>query len=109
MRGIAMATGAPGAFTVGGTMTVIGLGLVSGVAGGLIHQVLHVLMSRRPVLRDIVFAAILALLLWRGLSPVTVVGLTWLGPVMVLFGAAYLIVHHRRSAASSPASPDPTP
>src|SRR5215208_6947318 len=71
MRAIAILTGAPSALTVGGTMTVLLMGAVSGAGGGLIYVVL--LRAVPPTLRyarhvrGALFAGALVLLTLRGL------------------------------------------
>ena len=83
---IAESTTGTSGFTLGGTATVLLLGLVSGVAGALILVVArHFFWRRRPV-TTILFWAALTFLTLRGLRPVDQLRLVAFVPIVVLFG-----------------------
>lgn len=78
-------TGTSG-FTLGGTATVLFLGLLSGGLAAIILLVArHYFWRRRPV-TTILFWLALGLLTWRGLRPVDDLRLMTFLPVMALFG-----------------------
>jgi hypothetical protein len=86
MRIIAESTTGASGFTLGGTATVVFLGLVSGVAGALILVAArHFLWRWRPV-TTILFWLLLAFLTLRALRPVDQLRLATFVPVVVLFG-----------------------
>jgi hypothetical protein len=87
MRMIAHATNVAPAFSLGGTMTVVLLGAVSGAAGGLIYATLGRLLPNRTVVRSVLFGVILVLLTLRGLSPATTLSLGLFLPLTLLYGA----------------------
>lgn len=96
MRVIAHATNAPPAFSFGGTMTIVGLGAVSGAAGGLIYALLARVMRDRATLRGVIFGIILVLLTLRGASPFTALTLSLFLPLTLLYGALLHLVHRLR-------------
>ena len=104
MRFIAEATTGASGFTLGGTMTVVFLGLLSGVAGALILVVTrHFFWQRRPV-TTILFWLALGLLTWRGLRPVDDLRLMAFLPVIALFGVLLQATTFRyRPSESRPA------
>jgi hypothetical protein len=101
MRVIAHATHAAPSFSIGGTMTVVLMGAVSGAAGGVIYAVLARLLPRRALIRGAVFALILALLTLRGTSPSTPLSLGLFLPLSLLYGALLDYLHRRRFAAAT--------
>jgi hypothetical protein len=96
MRVIAHATNVQPGFSFGGTMTVVGLGAVSGAAGGLIYALLARVMRDRATLRAVIFGIILVLLTLRGASPFTPLTLGLFLPLTVLYGALLHLVHRLR-------------
>jgi hypothetical protein len=86
MRAIALANGTPPGFSIGGTTTVIFLGAVSGVGGGLLYALLHQLVRRRFV-RGALFALALVLLTLLGLRPIQPRALEWFMPLTLVYGA----------------------
>jgi hypothetical protein len=96
MRVIAHATNAPTGFSFGGTMTVVGLGALSGGAGGLIYALLSRVLRDRSALRGVIFGIILVLLTLRGASPFTPLSLALFLPLMLVYGAALHSLHQRR-------------
>ena len=94
MRLIALRDGTPPAATVGGTATVLALGVASGVAGAalllLSDAAARRIARRRPGARDRVrrglFAALLLLVTLRGLRGSPPVGVPAFLPLVALFG-----------------------
>jgi hypothetical protein len=104
MRVIAHATNAPPGFSFGGTMTVVFMGAVSGLAGGLIYAVLARALPHRVATRAVIFGLILTLLTLRGASPATPLTLGLFLPLAFLYGAALDYLHRRRFTAPRAAS-----
>jgi hypothetical protein len=96
MRVIAHATNVAPAFSFGGTMTVVFLGAVSGVAGGFIYAVLVRFLPGGTVLRGVVFGIVLTGLTLRGASPSTPLTLSLFVPLTFLYGGLLDYVHRRR-------------
>jgi hypothetical protein len=96
MRVIAHAASNAPSFSLGGTMTVVGLGALSGAAGGLIYALLARVMRDRAVLRGVIFGIILVLLTLRGTNPFTPLTFGLFLPLMLLYGAALHYIHRRR-------------
>ena len=86
MRFIAEATTGASGFTVGGTATVVFLGLASGAAGALILVVARHFLWRWRLVTTIVFWVALTFLTFRGLRPVDQVRLIAFLPLVALFG-----------------------
>jgi hypothetical protein len=87
MRVIAVLDGTPQGFTVGGSMTVVFLGAVSGAAGGLILWAARRVLPNAPFIRGLIFWAALSCLTFRGLNPVTTQKVLVFGPLVALYGA----------------------
>jgi hypothetical protein len=96
MRLIAVLDGTAVGFSVGGSMTVVFMGAVSGAAGGLILWAARRLLPRAPLARGVVFWGALTFLTLRGLHPVTVQRLLVFGPLIVMYGACLYRVWCRR-------------
>ena len=96
MRIIAHATNVAPGFSLGGTMTVVFLGVVSGAAGGLIYAILVRVLRDRATLRAGIFGVILVLLTLRGASPFTPLTLSLFLALTLLYGALLHLVHHLR-------------
>lgn len=86
MRGIAHVAGQPPSFSFGGTVTVVLLGLVSGLVGALVFVALWFLLPRWRLLRATLFWAFLALMTLRGLLPLDAPRLVLFGPLVVIYG-----------------------
>jgi hypothetical protein len=69
MRVVALMQGTAGAWTFGGTITVVFLGTVSGFAAGLIYHLLRRFVAR-PWIRTTAFVVICGLISWRGVHGV---------------------------------------
>ena len=96
MRVIAHETNVAPGFSLGGTMTVVFMGAVSGAAGGLIYAVLARFLPNRAVLRGVLFGVILTLLTLRGLDPATSLSLSLFLPLTALYGGLVDYVYRRR-------------
>jgi hypothetical protein len=83
---IAQKTTGTSSFTLGGTATVLFLGLLSGGLGALILLVARHFFWRWRRATTVLFWLALALLTWRGLGPVDNLRLTTFLPVVALFG-----------------------
>jgi hypothetical protein len=105
MRAIALANNTPPGFTVGGTATVVFLGVVSGVGGGLLYTLLQLIVPRRRFVRSTLFALALVLLTLRGLRPIQPLALEWFMPLALGYGAIVDVVYtawaRRRGRAPS--------
>lgn len=89
MAAIAASGGTP-RFTLGGTLTVIGLGAASGLAGSILAVVSRIAM-RRSVPRHewpqyALFATLLLLATLRGLRGTAPIGRWWFLPLVGLYG-----------------------
>jgi len=112
MRGIALATNAPSALTIGGTVTVLAAGAAAGAAGALLYAVARAAAAwgagGRASVRVLLFAALLALVTARGLhgSPPGPAAAFW--PLVVIYGvwlARVLSRRARRAATVGPSAP----
>jgi hypothetical protein len=92
MRVIAVSQGTPGAFSLGGTMTVVVLGAASGAVGGAILVVSRWLFPARRWARVSLFWLALLLLTLRGLRPLDPLRAKLFVPLVVLYGAALYAV-----------------
>jgi uncharacterized BrkB/YihY/UPF0761 family membrane protein len=104
MRVIAHATDVAPGFSLGGTLTVVLMGAVSGAAGGLIYAVLHRVLPNRDGWRALIFGVVLVLLTLHGLSPATPLSLSLFLPLTLLYGALMSYVYPRRVRSSLPRS-----
>ena len=96
MRVIAAANSGRGSFSLGGTITVIALGALSGAAGATILLVTSRLFARRRLISMLVFWAALVLLTLRGLRPLDPLRLALFLPLVGLFGGALQAVWPKR-------------
>ena len=85
MRAIAMVQGAPGGFSLGGTMTVLLLGAANGAFGGVIRAITGIRGRVPHALRLMLFAAACLALGLRGLKPLDADKLLLFMPVIVLY------------------------
>ncbi|HJU87778.1 MAG TPA: hypothetical protein VJ672_00200 [Gemmatimonadaceae bacterium] len=97
MRVIALMEGTPVGWSVGGTGTVVFLGAVSGLAGGVVNTVLSHFLSRRDWLRTLIFFLFLVLITLRGLSPVRPLALALFMPLTLIFGVAFDLLWRQRA------------
>lgn len=87
MHLIARITTGVGSFSVGGTLTVVFLGTVSGAAGGLILVAARALFRRWPPATSLVYWAALLALTLRGLKPLDDLRLAFFLPLVLIFGS----------------------
>ena len=86
MRGIAVLSGAPPGFSLGGSLTVVLLGAASGLAGALILMVVRVFLPGRWLLQTLLFYAALVVITLRGLRPVDSPRLFLFLPLVLIYG-----------------------
>jgi len=121
MRGIARLAGSPGGFSFGGSLTVVFLGLVSGLAGALAFLALRWLVRSHRLLRGALFWAFLVLVTLRGLRPLDVQRVVLFLPLVLIFGVALQVIWCRvylrgksdanrpaPTASGNPRDPEPT-
>lgn len=101
MRALALQERPAAAFTLGGTITVILLGAVSGIAGGLGHVVLFRFLPHFHWLRRALFGALLLLIALRGLSgQATTLALMLFVPLVVVYALIVAGLLERRARSS---------
>jgi hypothetical protein len=105
MRGITLFSDATPDFSLGGTMTVILLGALWGLAGALVWMGLQALAPRRPLLWGVVFWTFLILATLRGLWPVDLMRLLLFMPLSLAYGLALQFVWCRVRWRRQPSSP----
>ncbi|HYU08748.1 MAG TPA: hypothetical protein VEK77_05140 [Gemmatimonadales bacterium] len=103
MRGIAVLSGAPPSFTVGGSLRVVLMGALSGLGGAWILKILRFFLSKRWLIQTILFYAIIVLITLRGLKPVDAQRLVLFLPVVLLY--AFLVRVLTRRRRTLPADP----
>jgi len=86
MRLIAEATGGITAFSIGGSLTVLFLGAVSGAIGGMLLVGARALLRRWPPATTITFWLLLLAIALRGLHPVDRLRLLLFLPLVAMFG-----------------------
>jgi hypothetical protein len=86
MYAIAVMTIGRGSFTLGGTLTVVFLGGVSGAAAGLILATARALLHRWFLATTVTYWLLLVALVLRGLRPLDELRLLWFAPLAVVFG-----------------------
>jgi hypothetical protein len=105
MRAIAIASNAPPSFTLDGTFTVILLGLLTGVGGGLLYAVLHRLIPQRRMLRSALYGFVIVLLTLRGLRPIQPFALEWFMPLTLSYGIVVDMLFTRWASRRSTGPP----
>lgn len=98
MRIVAERTTGTSGFTLGGTATVVFLGLVSGLLGALILLAARMLLRRWPPATTVVYWTLLIAISLRGLRPVDPLRATVFLPLIVAFGTLlqWRTWHYRR-------------
>ena len=104
MRGIAVMSGGTGAFSWGGTMTVVLLGALSGLVGALVLMGVRSLLPRRAALRGIIYWAFLILVALRGLNPLDPQRLLLFMPLILLYGITLQVLSCEVARVSEPLS-----
>ena len=103
MRGIAVLSGAPPSFTVGGSLRVVLMGALSGLGGAWILKVLRFFLARRWLIQTLLFYAIIVLITLRGLKPVDSQRLVLFLPVVLLYAFLLrVLTRRRRTLAAGP-------
>lgn len=104
MRLVAVRAGQPSGWTLGGTMTVLFMGVVSGIGGAAIRAAAEMWLPRRTpqLIRAVVFAVACLLLTLRGLSPVDATRLAFFLPLTLAYVGAFEVVWRRRPKRSAP-------
>lgn len=97
MRGIAAAQGAAAGFSFGGTLTVIFLGALAGLAAGLVYVATRKLLPRHVWWARALFGVILLAITLRGLRPIDVLRLELFLPLFAVFGVALDRLWERQS------------
>jgi hypothetical protein len=104
MRGIAVLSGGMPGFSSGGTMTVVLLGALSGLAGAIVLTGVRLLLPRRAALRGTIYWAFLILAGLRGLNPVDPQRLLLFMPLILLYGITLQVLSCRMARVSEPLS-----
>ena len=109
MRWIAVATGVPGSFSVGGTVTVLASGTAAGVAGALMYALSGAIAKRVPrnerVVRLAIFGLLLALVTARGLQGTASGPSVAFWPLVALYGALFVALSSRQSVTTDSSPP----
>lgn len=98
MRGIVLMSGGTPGFSLGGTMTVVLLGSLSGLAGALVLMGVRALLPGRAVLRGTLYWAFLIFAAIRGLHPVDPQRLLLFMPLILLYGITLQVLSCKVSA-----------
>jgi hypothetical protein len=96
MRIIGQMQGQPPGFSFGGSMTVVFLGAMAGLAGGFLLWLGRRVFPSLPIARGLLFWIGMSLLTLRVLNPVDAQRLIVFGPVLLLYGATLYPVWCRR-------------
>jgi hypothetical protein len=88
MHVIARATTGTGRFTLGGTLTVIGLGIACGLLGGLVLVAVRRFIHRWSPLPFVLYWVFLIGITLRGINPVDTQRALVFLPIVILFGIA---------------------
>ena len=101
MRLFALHTGARPGMSLGGTTTVIAMGVVSGVAGAIIRAAAAASLPRQlpAAIGSAIFAIACLLLTLRGLKPVDAARATYFFPLTVAYIIAFELAWRRRKVA----------
>ena len=87
MRIIAESTTGSGFFSIGGTFTVVAMGVLSGTAGAVLLLLARTTVWRWPPAPTLLFHGLLLLVTLRGLRPLDEQRLLLFLPLMAVFGA----------------------
>ena len=108
MAAIAALGGASPAWTLGGTLTVVGLGALSGLAGSILALISHFGVQRvlpnHAWAQHVVFAVLLLVVTMRGLRGTPVVGYWLFFPLVAVYGVMLAVLMSRGRAASDVAT-----
>jgi hypothetical protein len=101
MRGIAVLSGAPPSFSIGGSVTVVVLGAGCGLVGALILIALRRFLAGRWLLQTMLFYALLVLITLRGLRPVDSQRLFLFLPLVLVYGFLLRVLSRRRQVLAT--------
>jgi hypothetical protein len=101
MHVIARATAGTGSFTLGGTLTVVLLGAVSGVVGALFLTGARRFFHRWSPTPTVVYWTLLILVTLRGIHPVEPLKVVVFFPVVIHFGLTLQISTYQKRAEHS--------
>jgi hypothetical protein len=87
MRLFAALEGTPTSFTFEGSLTVVMLGAASGAAMAALFLLARAVFPSRRPLRIMLFCTLVALIMLRGLNPVTPLKVLVFAPLFVLHGS----------------------
>lgn len=87
MRVIAIAQHQPPAFSIEGSLAITMLGAVAGAAVAAVFLLSRTLFPTRRLWRVTLFWTIVALVVWRGLNPISWLSLSVFAPLFVIHGA----------------------
>lgn len=104
MRGITVMSGGIPGFSWGGTMTVILLGALSGLAGAVVLLGVRAMLPRRAALRGTIYWAFLILVALRGLNPIDPQRLLLFMPLILLYGITLQVLSCKVARVSEPLS-----
>jgi hypothetical protein len=99
MSVIALSTGQPPAWTLGGTLAVIALGAASGVAGAVIRLATAWVVPSPRWVESVLFGLAVAWLTARGLRPVQLLPLALFGPLVAAYAVTLETLWRRRANA----------
>jgi hypothetical protein len=97
MRGIATAQSTTPGFSFGGTLTVVFLGALAGLAAGLVYVATRMLLPRHVGWARALFSVILLAITLRGLRPLDLLRLELFLPLFIVFGLALDRLWERQS------------
>lgn len=98
MRVIGLQERSAAAFTVQGTITVVLLGIVSGIAGGVVQVLLLRFLPHAHWVRRALYAAFLLLITLRGLRPANALSLSLFLPLVLVYGVLVAGLLERRAS-----------
>ena len=107
MRLFALHNGQAASWTVGGTVTVVFMGVLSGIGGAAIRAAAATWLPRRltAFVGTTIFAVGCLLLTLRGVNPVDATRLLYFLPLTVAYVVAFEVLWRRRRPVSTEATP----
>jgi hypothetical protein len=99
MRGIALLQGQTPGFSLGGTVTVVLLGALSGLVAALGFIALRWVLRTRRLVRGALYWTLLVLVTLRGLRPIDVNRLILFLPLVIAYGTALQLLWCRIAPA----------
>lgn len=96
MRGTAVLSGAPPGFSVSGSLTVVLMGAVAGLAGAVILMVIRFFLPGRWLIQTLSFYGALVLIMLRGIRPLDSQRLFLFLPLVLIYGFLLRVLSRRR-------------